>query len=180
MGMRTDEWAKYMHDVLRVPLPPHEIKRKVVERVSARLSQNVPILAGADAALKRLGSDFTLGLATSSAYPIANAVLDAAGWKKYFPVIVSADSVERGKPAPDVYLRTLELLNANVFQTAAIEDSANGIRSAAAAQLCVVAISNREFRPDPSALALASEVLDSLDELRPAAIRSLIANRSVK
>ena len=51
-----------------------------------------------------------------------------------------------------------------------MEDSTNGLRSAAAAGMLVVALPNREFPPEDDALALASLVLGSLDELTPAAL----------
>ena len=53
---------------------------------------------------------------------------------------------------------------------AAVEDSGNGIRSAHAAGLRVVAIPNAHFPPDEEALALADVVVDSLDELTPEVI----------
>lgn len=174
MGMRTDEWARYMHDVLGVGICADVIREQVLGRVSARLAKNVPILPGAQAALERLSVAFTLGLATSAALPVAMTVLDSTGWKKYFKVVVSADSVARGKPAPDVYVRACERLDASAPRVVAIEDSANGIRSAHAAHLAVVAIPNREFPPDAAALALASRVIDSLDDLSIAMIRALI------
>ena len=52
----------------------------------------------------------------------------------------------------------------------AIEDSANGIRSAAAAGLRVVAIPNPHFPPAPDALALAHEVREDLAALTPEAV----------
>jgi beta-phosphoglucomutase-like phosphatase (HAD superfamily) len=54
-----------------------------------------------------------------------------------------------------------------------VEDSANGLRSAAAAGMVVVALPNREFPPSEHALALASLVLRSLDGLTPAALERL-------
>jgi beta-phosphoglucomutase-like phosphatase (HAD superfamily) len=56
----------------------------------------------------------------------------------------------------------------------AIEDSTNGIRSAHAAEMTVIAVPNKDFPPEPDALALASLVLDSLAELSPERIRSLV------
>ena len=53
------------------------------------------------------------------------------------------------------------------LDAAAIEDSHNGIRSAKAAGMRVVAIPNPHFPPDPEAIALADAVLDTLDELTP-------------
>jgi beta-phosphoglucomutase-like phosphatase (HAD superfamily) len=71
----------------------------------------------------------------------------------------------RGKPAPVVYLEAARRLAVAPSDSAAIEDSANGLRSAAAAGMKVIAIPNREFPPPPDALAHADRVLDSVDEL---------------
>jgi HAD superfamily hydrolase (TIGR01509 family) len=174
IGMRTAEWAQYIHDDLGVPLEPSAIAKEVVAAVVDRLSKHIPILPGAEGALERLGREFRLGLATSATLAVAQTVLAKTGWDKLFAIVVSADEVARGKPAPDVYLRALELLEADPRRTAAIEDSANGIRSAHAAKLAVVAIPNRDFRPDRDALALAACVLSSLDDLNAGTIRDVL------
>jgi beta-phosphoglucomutase-like phosphatase (HAD superfamily) len=172
IGMRTGEWADYIHADLGVALPPGEIAKAVVAGVIARL-QSVPVLPGAPGALERLAGAFALGLATSASLPVAAAVLEKTGWRRFFEVVVSADDVQRGKPAPDVYLRALGLMRADPSRTAAVEDSANGIRSAHAAGLAVIAIPNREFPPDAAALALASKVLPNLDALDVALVREV-------
>jgi HAD superfamily hydrolase (TIGR01509 family) len=173
IGMRTTEWSRYIHDQLGVAIPASEIAERVVKAVADRL-RGVPPLPGARAALERLGSAFRLGLATSAAMPVAQAVLQETGWMKRFEVVVSADEVARGKPAPDVYLRALALMDADRARTAAIEDSANGIRSAHAAEIAVVAIPNREFPPDAASIALASRVIPNLAALTVALIRELL------
>lgn len=166
IGMRTGEWADYIHDDLGVALPPHEIAHLVVDGVVAALRKNVPILPGAEAALERASRNFRLGLATSAARPVAESVLATTGWNRFFEVVVSADDVTRGKPAPDVYLRALELMHADPASTEAVEDSTNGIHSAHAAGLRVIAIPNREFPPTTEALALAARVIPNLDALQ--------------
>ena len=55
----------------------------------------------------------------------------------------------------------------------AVEDSSNGIRSAAAAGMTVIAVPDREFPPTEDALALADDVIDSLAELTPDRVRRL-------
>jgi HAD superfamily hydrolase (TIGR01509 family) len=174
MGMRTNEWARYIREQLGVDLPPNVIAGEVVGRVCARFSESVPILPGAQKALARLADAFPLGLATSAAFAVAQAVLQKTGWDRFFRVVVSADQVARGKPAPDVYLRALELLGADARSAAAIEDSGNGIKSAHAAGLSVVAIPNREYPPPPDALALASRVIPRLDLLDASTVRDVI------
>ncbi|MGA7356239.1 MAG: HAD family hydrolase [Candidatus Cybelea sp.] len=101
-------------------------------------------------------------------------MLAATGWDALFAVVVSADEVARGKPAPDVYLCALELLGAEPSRTAAVEDSANGIRSAHGARIAVVAIPNRDFPPDAAALALAARTLLNLDALDSAVICDVV------
>jgi len=174
MGLRTTEWSRYMHETLGVPLDQTAIAEHVIAEVADRLSREVPIIPGAAHALQALAAAYPLGLATSAARPVADAVLGAAGWGRYFEIVVSADEVERGKPAPNVYLRTLELMEADVRWSAAIEDSGNGIRSARAAALAVVAIPNRAFPPGEGALLLADRVLDGIGELTPKTIASVL------
>lgn len=174
MGMRTQEWARYMHDALGVERSPGIIEEQVVARIIERLSEGIPLIAGAGVVLERLAGAFVLGLATSSALAVAQFVLTKTGWKKYFATVVSADSVARGKPAPDVYRRALMLLDAPAGASAAIEDSANGIRSAHAAGLAVVAVPNREFPPGAQALALAAAVVPTLEGLDASTIRTVL------
>jgi HAD superfamily hydrolase (TIGR01509 family) len=174
IGMRTTEWANYIHNDLGVQMPPDDIARIVTANVINKL-QPVPVMPGAQRALQRLGSTFRLALATSAALPVAKTVLERTGWSALFQVVVSADEVSRGKPAPDVYIRTLELMGCGRTRTAAIEDSTNGIRSAHAAELAVVAIPNREFPPDSETLALASAVIPDLDALTVALVCELLA-----
>ncbi len=173
MGMRTEEWARYVHDELGVALSPDEIAREVIGRLCNRLAAALPVLPGAQAALERLAPAFTLGLATSSPLRIARLVLATAGWQRFFAAVVSADDVARGKPAPDVYLRAIEVLDTEPPRCAAVEDSGNGIRAAHSASLAVVAIPNREYPPNPQSLALAARVLPNLDALHVETVNAL-------
>jgi len=71
-----------------------------------------------------------------------------------------------------VYLAATRGLGVDPADAAAVEDSTNGLRAAAAAGLVVIASPNREYPPEPDALALAALVVESLDELTPDAIKS--------
>jgi len=82
-------------------------------------------------------------------------------------VTVSSEEVARGKPAPDVYVEAARRLQVAPESCAAIEDSENGIRSAKAAGMRVLALPNPQFPPAEDALALADDVLASIGELTP-------------
>ena len=170
MGMSSPEWSRYMHDRLGLAEPPDEINRDVVARLESLYREKLPLIDGAREAVERLADRWPLGLASSSNRPIIDLALELAGLQDRFRVTVSSEEVARGKPAPDVYFEAARRLSVPPEQCAAIEDSHNGIRSARAAGMRVVAIPNKVFPPDPDALGLADIVLDSLDEVTPEAV----------
>jgi HAD superfamily hydrolase (TIGR01509 family) len=170
MGMSSPEWSRYLHDELGVPLDPREINERVVERLLATYRHRLPLLPGAVQAVRRLAARWPLGLASSANRPVIDAALEAAGITGCFSATVSGEEVARGKPAPDVYLEAARRLEVSPTEAAAVEDSTNGLRAAAAAGMLVVAFPNRDFPPAPEALALAALTVRSLDQLTPVAL----------
>jgi len=165
MGMSSTEWSRYLHEVVGLPDPPDEINREVVDRMLARYSERLPLIDGAVDAVKRLAPHWPLGVASSSNRELIDRVLEVSSLAPYFEATVSSEEVERGKPAPDVYLEAARRLGAPAARSVAIEDSASGIRSAHAAGMHVVAIPNRAFPPPADVLALAGVVLESIEEV---------------
>ncbi len=120
-----------------------------------------------------LSARWPLAVASSAPKSLIEAVLDASGLRPAFAAAVSSEEVARGKPAPDVYLEAAARLGVLPAACAAVEDSSNGLRSAAAAGLAVIAVPRPEYPPAAEALDQARLVLDSLTELTPAAIAAL-------
>ena len=170
LGMSSTEWSRYMHDELALPLSPAEISAEVVRLVLESYSHELPLLPGANDAVRRIGRGWPLGLASSSNREIIDTVLRRTGWAPLFAVTVSSEEVERGKPEPDVYLEAARRLGAEPRRCVAVEDSSAGIRSAVTAGMAVVAVPNHEYPPDPEVLASASLALDSLLDLDENAI----------
>jgi HAD superfamily hydrolase (TIGR01509 family) len=171
MGMSSPEWSRYMHDELGVPLAPATISKQVVQGLESRLREHVPLLPCARETVTALAASWPLAIASSANRPVIDLVLELTGLDPLFRATISSEEVPRGKPAPDVYLEAARRLSTDPTSCAAIEDSANGLRAAAAAGMRVIAIPNREFPPDPEALGLADEVLGSLAELGPDQVR---------
>jgi beta-phosphoglucomutase-like phosphatase (HAD superfamily) len=86
---------------------------------------------------------------------------------------VSSEEVEHGKPAPDVYLEAARRLGVEPERCVAIEDSSNGLRSAAAAGMAVIAVPNTHYPPAEDALALAAACVHALPEITPALVAGL-------
>ncbi len=173
MGMSTQEWATYLSEDLGVGLPPDEVATLVVDRMAASYREHLPLLPGAVEAVRRLAARWPLGLASSAPAVLIGTVLDSAGLRPCFQVTMSTEQVARGKPAPDIYLAVAARIGRAPADCAAVEDSSNGLRSAAAAGLHVIAIPRPQYPPDPDALAAATLVLPALADLTTAAVAAL-------
>jgi HAD superfamily hydrolase (TIGR01509 family) len=165
MGMSSVEWSRYMAEALGVPGTPEEINAAIVQRMLERYGEAPPLIPGAVDAVRRCANRWPLAVASSSNPELIEVVLDAAGLHDVIPLVVSSQEVARGKPAPDVYLEAARRLGVDPRTCAAVEDSHNGIRSAKAAGMRVVAIPNPHFPPDEEALEHADVVLRSIAEL---------------
>jgi HAD superfamily hydrolase (TIGR01509 family) len=170
-GMSTPEWASYLAGLAGGS--PGELARQVVDAMADRYRRHVPLLPGAVDAVTALAGRWPLAVASSSPPELIAVVLAAAGVADRFRVTVSSEQVARGKPAPDVYLAAAEGLGVDPDACVAIEDSANGLRSAAAAGMTVVAVPNPHFPPPADALALARVTIATPAGLTPGLIDQL-------
>ena len=169
MGMSAPEWSRYMHDVIGLASSPEEINDEVVQRMQARYATDLPLMDGAVATVERLADSFRLALRPRRTAADRRRAR-ASRARAVFEATVSSEEVARGKPAADVFLEAARRLDVAPERCAAIEDSGNGLRSAHAAGMRVIAIPNRRYPPPADALALADSVLDSLDELIAAVV----------
>ncbi len=178
MGANSRQWAEHIRERFDVALSNEQVIEGVVRMLEERYRRELPLLPGAREAVRGLAKCYPLALASSSPKSVIEAVLEAAGLADRFTAYVSSDEVEQGKPSPDVYLLACERLQVDPAGSAAIEDSANGIRAANSAGLLVVAVPNPHFPPDDEALGLAARVVTSPEALTPELFRELEAGLS--
>jgi HAD superfamily hydrolase (TIGR01509 family) len=171
-GMSTPEWAAYL-TTLGAAGTPDELATAVIGAMADRYREHVPLLPGAVEAVTALSERWPLAVASSSPPELIRVVLAAAGVADRFRVTVSSEEVERGKPAPDVYLAAADRLGAGPARCVAIEDSGNGLRAAAAAGMTVVAVPNPHFPPPADALALAAATVPTPAGLTPELVTGL-------
>jgi HAD superfamily hydrolase (TIGR01509 family) len=173
MGMSSAEWSHYMHEAVGLEQAPAAINAEVVARLERAYRRGLPWIEGAEDALRRIAARWPLALATSSNREIVDLVVELGGLGKLIEASVSSEEVGAGKPAPDVYLEATRRLGVGPGSAAAVEDSTNGLLSAAAAGLSVVAVPNPAHPPAEQGLTAAAVVLDSIEQLTPAVIEEL-------
>ena len=170
IGRRTMEAGHILLEAAEVPLSAEELvgrKTAVFEQI---LAQGVPVMPGLmalHAEIARRGLPWAV--ATSSPRHHARQILTQLSLLEACGAIAAGDEVVHGKPAPDIYLLAAERLGVLPQQCLALEDSAPGCQSAAAAGMTVVAISTSLSLDDfPCANHLfptLTEMAQSLDML---------------
>ncbi|PWU43767.1 HAD family hydrolase [Micromonospora globispora] len=173
MGMSTGEWAAYLSGELGVDRNPEQVATEVVAEMTRRYAEHVPLIDDADAVVRRMAARWPLGLASSSPTRLIAAALAATGLTDAFGATLSTEETARGKPAPDVWLAVAARLGVDPARCVAIEDSSNGVRSAAAAGMRVIAVPHGSYPLDPDAEALAAALLPTIDALTPEVVDRL-------
>ena len=81
-------------------------------------------------------------MAVASNAPMENIrfVSDALGLDKYMPVMLNGTMVANPKPAPDMFLKSAELLGATPSRSIVFEDAPGGIRAANAANMRAIGL----------------------------------------
>jgi HAD superfamily hydrolase (TIGR01509 family) len=173
-----------IHDSLQARYPrmtwtrAQLIAHVAVEREHVIAESGVLVLPGACAALAWTRDRGKRGLVTGSSRAEVAQVLHFLGADGVFDTIVAAEDVPRSKPAPDGYRAAISALHLDPAECLVIEDSVSGIAAGRAAGCLVVAVRAGNFGGwDQSG---AHRVIDTLDELTPALVDSLVKDYGVR
>ena len=180
MGVSTQEWADYMIDRLELTLSRQEVVDRIVERMAAMYQAGIPWLPGAVDAVDLAARHYATALASGAHPALIDAVTTDAAVQGRFEVIVSADEVGAGKPAPDVYLAAAERLGVEPDGCVCLEDSGNGILAGVRAGMQVIAVPDPRFPPAQNVLDQAHLVLTTLSDLSVERLDRLGGPRSTR
>lgn len=166
MGMRFNEviglWLK--HFELEPDLAP-AIEKRVIDlllnfiEVEGKFIEGIPELITWCKA-----NHLKLGLATSSSHQLMEAVIKKLQLNSSFDALCSAEFLKHAKPHPEVFLNCAEKLGLEAGSCMVIEDSLNGVISAKAAQMQVVAVPD-DAHADLRGFALADHQFKKMDEV---------------
>ena len=132
------------YDVLNslAPLPPAEaVRQRLLEALQRSFARGLGVFPDAVAVLDAcLGAGLRVAVASASPRERLDLTLRTAGLIDRFTVSIAGDEVQRGKPAPDVYLAAADRMGADPASCVAVEDTPTGVQAAAAAGMRVVAV----------------------------------------
>jgi beta-phosphoglucomutase len=137
--------AETFRDVMRSNKMP--VNEKLVQHLVERKSQleielipQVKLFPGARELLEVLCGKLKVGLASMNNHSVIFHMVEANGLKKYFVVILTADSVSHSKPNPEIFLKTASELRISPEKCVVFEDSIFGVKAAKSAKMGCVAV----------------------------------------
>jgi HAD superfamily hydrolase (TIGR01509 family) len=151
----------------RLELPMAVLIEAAVEEKRALMAAGYRALAGAVAAVRRLGRRSKLAVVSGASHGEVVDAVESLGVTDAFAFLLGAEDYPRGKPAPDPYALAMRRLGAAPARTIVLEDATPGITSALAAGARVVGVRAGNFSGyDLSSAHVVVETLDDVtDEL---------------
>ncbi len=145
---------------------------KVIDDVHALMAkrfetEGVPIKKGLKTLLVYLKENqYKTIVATSSNRDRVDTILTQAGLMDYFDDSICGDEVTKGKPDPEVFLKSCEKLNVNGNEAIVLEDSEAGIQAAFSAKIKVICVPDMKY-PEEEYAKMTYHIVDSLDQVIP-------------
>lgn len=140
-GMSFTETAVYTKELFQLSESVEELKDIWNKMAIEKYTCEVPFKPGAEEFLKYCRQqNIRLGIATSNSKKLVDAVAKALHLNDYIQEIVTACEVEKGKPAPDVYLEAAKRMQVSPEHCLVFEDVPMGIMAGKNAGMKVCAV----------------------------------------
>lgn len=167
IGVSSEGTKKIVREVYGKDFAYESFRQECRNLFAQKIAQTgMPVKSGARELLSFLKiNGYRIGLASSTSYDTVVNELTQAGLVGFFEVIIGGDMVKRSKPEPDIYLRACEDMNLVPAETFAIEDSWNGVRSAATAGLKVLHVPDL-LEPNEEMEKLSFQIFQDLIDVR--------------
>jgi beta-phosphoglucomutase len=137
--------ADTFREILKSAKVPFDEKliQHIVERkcqLEIELTDQVKLFPGAKKLLEALQGRVKMGLASMNNRSVILHLLKAKGLEKYFDAVLSAESISRSKPDPEIFLKAASELKVTPEKCVVIEDSIFGVKAAKAANMGCIAV----------------------------------------
>ena len=140
-GMSFSETAVYIKNKFQIPDPVEKMKADWNRMAWDKYTHEVPLKDGALEFLDHCHkNDIRLGIATSNSRELVDNIIKVHGLESYFSGVVTGCEVEKGKPAPDVYLEAAKRCCVSPENCLVFEDILPGILAGKAAGMKVCAV----------------------------------------
>jgi HAD superfamily hydrolase (TIGR01509 family) len=142
-GMRIVDDAALLIERYHLPTTVNDLVAERMAIMAMAVRRHLQPMPGAlDFVTWLHTNNVPLALATSGVKTYANLCLEVTGLAPYFPIRITGDQVQNGKPAPDIFLKAAQCLDLRPERCLILEDAPLGVAAAIAAGSPVIAIPN--------------------------------------
>ena len=168
-GMSFSETARYFKEKFNIPDSLEKIKSDWNKMARDKYQHEVPLKEGVSEFLDYLRENkIPAGIATSNSRELVDLIIDKHNIGDYFVSVRTSCEVEKGKPAPDIYLLVAEDLDVEPSRCLAFEDIIQGIMAAKNANMKVCAVHDKFSENDEKKKkSLADYYIRSFYEILP-------------
>ncbi len=165
VGVTNPEMWKDLKEKYDLTLSVEELLKSQSElKIEVFNESNIEAIGGIKELLNELmQNEISTAVASSSPRSFIDAILEKIGITEYFSVILSGEEVQRGKPNPDIFLKTAEMLKVNPKECVVIEDSSAGVKAALSAGMKCIGFNN--LNSGSQDLSSASAIVDSIRKI---------------
>lgn len=140
IGTTIEYTVAHMVELFERPGTEAMLLAEITDTVAEIIAEQAVAMPGAVELVTAVAGRVPVVVVSNSERRLVELALSKAGLSQQLPLIVAAEDVSHGKPAPDPYLRACELLEVSPSQVVAFEDSLVGVNAAKAAGLTVVGV----------------------------------------
>ncbi len=181
--LTLDNWHEWIHNSYsakiwiqknKLPLEAETIrveKKKIYDKL---IHDELELKPGAWNLINKLYGKFRLCIASSSRIESIELILRKFTLESKFENLVSDTEMIKGKPYPDIFLKTAESMNAKAEECVVIEDSIAGLKAAKAAKMICIVCPDSFSDMKPSEFKGADKIVNNLDEITYEMIENLI------
>jgi len=170
VGLNQNDSGKLLVDTFELKEKVEDVISERVEILTAIYEEELEVISELIPLLEDLrDNQFKLAVASSSPLRVINFVLDMFSLHEYFPIVVSGECTDDGKPHPAIYLHTADRLEVEPSECVAIEDSINGVRSAKAAGMYCIAVPDKRLSQEE--FQNADLIVSNLSKISPDLIK---------
>ncbi|MCU0285588.1 MAG: HAD family phosphatase [Acidobacteria bacterium] len=146
MGRKPIESLRLFVEELNIPMDPAILLEMRNNVMREKLKNELVPMPGLSHIIETFHGKLKLAVCTGAQEEFLNIVVDKLGIRNKFTILQNSDDIEKGKPDPEIYLKTCRRLGLNPRECIVLEDSLNGVLAGKQAGCYVIAVPSEYTR----------------------------------
>ncbi len=168
MGRNPIEGLEILVGELKLPLAPRDAVIMRNELMRELMKNDLRPMPGLFDIIDAFYGELKLAVSTGAQQEFLELAMNQLGVRDKFDVLQASDDIKRGKPDPEIFIRTCEKLGLKPGECIVLEDSENGVRAGRRAGCYVIAVPSEYTRGQDFAVAsfIAADLYGAAEHIK--------------